>query len=54
MYVCTCACVCVCVDNLRAKFFSYGLMVPALPPKKLTGTQDREFLTERMQVCVSE
>lgn len=36
-------------DNLRAKFFTYGLMVPALPPKKLTGTQDREFLTERMQ-----
>lgn len=36
-------------DNLRVKFFTYGLMVPALPPKKLTGTQDREFLTERMQ-----
>mmetsp|Transcript_2291 Transcript_2291/g.4235 ORF Transcript_2291/g.4235 Transcript_2291/m.4235 type:complete len:596 (+) Transcript_2291:212-1999(+) len=36
-------------DNLRAKFFTYGLLVPALPPKKLTGTQDREFLTERMQ-----
>ena len=37
------------LDNLRAKYFSYGLLVPSLPPKKLTGTQDKEFLTERMQ-----
>lgn len=36
-------------DNLRAKYFSYGLIVPSLPPKKLTGTQDKDFLTERMQ-----
>lgn len=38
-------------DNLRAKYFSYGLLVPSLPPKRLVvGGGDKEFLTERMQV----
>lgn len=36
-------------DNLRVKYFSFGLLVPSLPPKRITNTQDKEFLTERMQ-----